>query len=150
VVADTAAVTASGPDPATGDDHGTAVLRIRAAPLRITKRVSPTHVQSGSTVSFAIRVTNQSRTRVRGVSVCDRLPTGLVFVSGGTLHGTEVCWKVGSLGGRHRRTFAVRARAVPSHTTVVTRLATVRARGVATRTARATVVIINPTPTFTG
>jgi uncharacterized repeat protein (TIGR01451 family) len=120
------------------------------APLRITKRASPTHVQSGSTVSFTIRVTNQSGTRVRDVSVCDRLPTGLVHVSGGTLHGTEVCWKVESLAARHSRTFVVRARATASHTTVVTNLATVRARGAATRSARATFVIINPMPTFTG
>jgi hypothetical protein len=48
------------------------------------------------------------------------------------------------------RSFAVRARAVASHTMVVTNLATVGAGGVATRSARATVVIINPVPTFTG
>lgn len=127
VVSDTAAVTASGPDPATGDDHSTATVRILAAPLTITKRASPSHVESGSTVSFAVRVTNQSGTRVRDVSVCDRSPTGLVHVSGGTLHGTEVCWKVGSLAARHSRRFVVRARATASHTTVVTNLATVGA-----------------------
>ena len=150
VVTDTAAVTGSGPDPAPGDDHSTAVVRILPGPLTITKRASPTHVQSGSTVSFAIRVTNRSTTAVRNVSVCDRLPTGLAYVSGGTLHGTEVCWKLSSLGARHSRTFVVRARATASHTMVVTNVATAGARGIGTRRARATVVIINPTPTFTG
>jgi uncharacterized repeat protein (TIGR01451 family) len=76
VVTDTAAVTASGPDPATGDHHSTAVVRILAAPLRITKRASPGDVQSGSIASFAIRVTNQSGAAVHNVSVCDRLPAG--------------------------------------------------------------------------
>jgi len=33
---------------------------------------------------------------------------------------------------------------------VVTNLATVSARSVATRSARATIVIVSPTPTFTG
>jgi hypothetical protein len=42
------------------------------------------------------------------------------------------------------------ARAAASHTLVVTNLATVGAPGIASRKARATVVIINPVPTFTG
>jgi len=150
VVTDTAAVTASGPDPAPGDDHSTAVVRVLPGQLTITKRASATHVQSGSTVSFAIRIANRSSAAVRNVSVCDRLPTGLVYISGGTLHGTEVCWKIGSLPARHRRSFVVRTRAVASHTMVVTNLATVSARRVATRSARATIVIVNPTPPFTG
>jgi hypothetical protein len=58
--------------------------------------------------------------------------------------------KVASLADRHGRSFVVRAQAAASHTIVVTNVATVGARGVATRSARATVVIINPTPTFTG
>ncbi len=67
VVTDTAAVMASGRDPATGDHHSTAVVRILAAPLRITKRASPGDVQSGSIASFAIRVTNQSGAAVHNV-----------------------------------------------------------------------------------
>lgn len=49
--------------------------------------------------------------------------------------------------------YSVRDRAGQLTTATVTidvYLATVGARGVATRSARATVVIINPTPTFTG
>jgi len=147
---DTAAVTGASPDPDTSDDHARAAARILPAPLTITKRASATHIQAGSTVSFAIRVTNQSSTAVHNISVCDRLPTGLVYVSGGALHGTHVCWKIRSLTARHSRSFVVRARAVASHTMVVTNLATVGARGLATRSARATIVIINAAPTFTG
>jgi uncharacterized repeat protein (TIGR01451 family) len=110
----------------------------------------PTHVQSGSTVSFTIRVTNQSGAAVHHVSVCDRLPTGLTRISGGTVHGTRVCWTVSSLRSRASRRFVLRARAVAPHTHVVTNLASVTAHGVATRSARATVVIINPVPSFTG
>jgi len=149
-ISDTAAVTGLGPDPVPGDDHSTAVVRILPSPLTITKRASATHVQAGSILSFAIRVGNRSGTAVRNVSVCDRLPTGLVYVSGGTLHGTDVCWKLRSLADRRSRSFVVQARATASHTMVVTNLATVGARGQATRSARATVVIINPVPTFTG
>lgn len=151
VVSDTAAVTASGPDPATADDHSTAVVRILPGPLAITKRANPTHAQSGSIVSFAIQVTNRSSTAVRHVSVCDRLSAALVYVSGGTRHGTVVCWKIDSLAARHGRRFVVRARAIASHAMVVTNLATVRARGAATRSARATVIISTPAPpNFTG
>ena len=148
---DTAAVTAVGPDPDPSTDHARAAERILAAPFTITKRASATHLVSGTTVSFAIRVTNHSSTDVRHVSVCDRLPTGLVHVSGGTLHGTEVCWKIGSLASGRSRTFVVSARALASGTRVVTNGATVGAPGVAARSARATVVIFNPTPpNFTG
>jgi uncharacterized repeat protein (TIGR01451 family) len=147
---DTAAVTGLRPDPDPSIDHATAVARILPAPLTITKRASATHVQSGATVSFSIRVTNRSVAAVHHVSVCDRLPTGLVYVSGGTLHGTQVCWKIRSLASHRGRTFAVRTRAVALSTRMVTNLATVGAPGVPTRRTHATVVIINLVPTVTG
>lgn len=147
---DTAAVTAKGPDPNPSTAHAGATVRILAAPLTITKRASATHVQSGADLSFAIRVSNHSRTAVRDVSVCDRLPAGLAYVSGGTLHGRQVCWKIRSLAAQRSRTFLVTVRAAASRTGEVTNLATIRAPGVATRQARDTVVITKPTPTFTG
>lgn len=44
----------------------------------------------------------------------------------------------------------IRATAVSAGTQVVRNVATVGAHGIATRSARATVVIINPVPSFTG
>jgi uncharacterized repeat protein (TIGR01451 family) len=149
-LSDTAAVTADGPDPDPSTDHATAVATVLPAPLTITKRASATHVHSGTVVSFTIRVANTSSTSVHNVSICDRLPNGLTYVAGGTLHGTDVCWEIGAIGPRHSRTFVLRATAVASATRVVTNLATVSAHGIAKRTARATVVIINPVPNFTG
>ncbi|HUA47577.1 MAG TPA: Ig-like domain-containing protein [Solirubrobacteraceae bacterium] len=150
MLTDTAAATADGPDPDPGTDHAQATVRILPSPLTITKRASATHVLSGGIISFALRVANRSATAVRDVSVCDRLPNGLVYVSGGTLHGTEPCWSIRSLASGHSRTFRVSARGVASRTRSVTNVATAGARGVATRSARATVVVINPVPTFTG
>ena len=150
MLTDTATATARGPDPDPSNDHATAVVRILAAPLTLAKRASATHVQSGSTVSFGIRVTNRSGATVHHVSVCDRLPTGLVYVSGGTLRGTKVCWTISSIAAGRSRSFAVRARAVAARTRVVTNTATVSAHGIATRSARATVMIIHTVPTFTG
>lgn len=147
---DTAAVTADGPDPDPSTDHAQAVVHILAAALTITKRASASHVNSGTAVSFDIRVTNRSGAGVHHVTVCDRLPSGLTRISGGTVHGTQVCWTISSLRPHAGRTFALRAQAVASHTQVVTNLATVSAHGIATRNARATLVISNPVPTFTG
>ncbi|MBV9415900.1 MAG: DUF11 domain-containing protein [Solirubrobacterales bacterium] len=144
---DTAAATALGPDPDPSTAHATAVARILAGPLTITKRASATHVRSGATVSFAIRVTNQSTTAVHDVSVCDRLPAGLVHVSGGTVRGAEVCWTLRSLASRRSHTFVVLARAVSSRTRAVTNVATVRGRGAGPRSARTTVVVLGPAPT---
>jgi uncharacterized repeat protein (TIGR01451 family) len=150
MLADTAAVSADGPDPDPMTAHAQATVRILPAPLTITKRASPTHVHAGTVVSFTIRVTNRSTHAVRHISVCDRLPTGLTYISGGTPHGTEVCWKIAVLAARASRSFVLRARAVASRTHIVSNLATVGARGIATRSARATVVIISPAPSFTG
>ena len=151
MLVDTAAATALGPDPDPSTDHATAVAQILAAPLTITKRASATHVQSGSTVSFGLRVTNRSGATVHHISVCDRLPTGLTRVSGGTLSGTQVCWTIASLAARRSRTFVLLARAVASHTEAVTNLARVSARGLVARSARATVVIVvTPVPAVTG
>ena len=150
MLTDTAAVTADGPDPDPGTDHAQATVRVLPSPLTITKRASATHILSGGMVSFAILVANRSTTAVRNVSVCDRLPSGLVYVSGGTLRGTEVCWSIRSLASGHSRTFRVDARGVVPGTRAVTNVATVGADGVATRSARSTVVVINPVPTFTG
>ena len=150
VVSDTAAVTADGPDPDNSTDHATAIVRVLAAPLTIKKRASATHIESGSAVSFAIRVTNRSDAAVHHVSVCDRLPAGLNRISGGTVRGTQVCWTVSSLASGHSRTFTLRATAVSTSTRVVTNVATVAAHGIATRSARAPVVIMSPVPSFTG
>jgi uncharacterized repeat protein (TIGR01451 family) len=150
MLTDTAAVTADGPDPDPGIDHATAVARILPAPLTITKRASATHVHSGTAVSFALRVTNRSTKAVRNISVCDRLPTGLVYVSGGTPRGAEVCWTIGTLRSKRSVRFVVRTTAVATGARVVTNVATVSARGVATASARATVAIVSPVPTFTG
>lgn len=148
---DTAAVTARGTDPDPSTAHATAVARILAAPLTITKRASAAHVHSGAIVTFGLRVTNRSGAAVHHISVCDRLPTELTRVSGGTLQGTRVCWTISSLARHASRTFVLRVRAVASSTKVVTNVATVGAPGTATRTARAPVEIINSVPPkFTG
>jgi uncharacterized repeat protein (TIGR01451 family) len=147
---DTAAVTADGPDPDPSTDHATAVVQILAAPLTITKHASATHVHSGSAVSFTIRVTNRSDAAVNHVTVCDRLPAGLNRISGGTVRGMQVCWTVSSLAASASRSFVIRADAVSSRTQAVTNVATVGAHGIAARSARATVAIFNPVPSFTG
>ncbi|MBV8999609.1 MAG: DUF11 domain-containing protein, partial [Solirubrobacterales bacterium] len=147
MLVDTATATGLGPDPNPSTNHATAVARILPGPLTITKRASATHVQSGAIVSYAIRVTNRSTTAVRNVSVCDRLPAGLVHVSGGTVRRAEVCWTMRSLASRHSHTFVVRARAVSSRTRAVTNIATVRGRGAGPRSARATVLVLGPAPT---
>lgn len=150
MLVDTATATALGPDPNPSTNHATAVARILRAPLTITKRASATSVRSGAVVSFAIQVTNRSDAAVRRVSVCDRLPIGLIHLSGGTLHGGEVCWKTASLGPGRRRHFVVRVRAVSSRARSVTNVATVGARGVVIRRARATLMITSVVPTVTG
>ena len=147
---DTAAVTADGPDPDPATDHAEAAAEILAAPLTITKRASAAQVLSGSAVSFDIRVTNGSDAAVHDIAVCDALPAGLTHVSGGRAKGTQVCWAIGSLAAHASRRFVLRADAVAPRTQVVRNLATVKAHGIATRSARAPIVIVNPVPSFTG
>jgi uncharacterized repeat protein (TIGR01451 family)/fimbrial isopeptide formation D2 family protein len=79
---------------------------------RVAKRAARSAVRGGEDVPFAITVRTGSRA-VAGARVCDRLPSGLVFVRarGARFRDGQACWTFRYLPPRSRRTVRVTARA---------------------------------------
>ncbi len=124
-------------------------LAVGHAELVVTKTVTPKIAAVGDVLTYTVTVTNRGPDTAGKVVGTDA-STGLNHITGGTVRGTQVCWTVSSLAASTGRSFVIRASAVSSRTQAVTNVATVGAHGIATRSARATVVIFNPVPSFTG
>ena len=82
--------------------------------LELTKVADKQRVRAGNVVGFRLRVRNTGEGTARRVSVCDRLPTGLVLTSakGAQIQDGRACFSVRTLQPQRSRTFTVRARAV--------------------------------------
>ncbi len=96
-------VTASGTDP-NGDvcsNHSTAtVLTLASYDIDVSKTASPPAVLPSMNVNFAITVANRGVLALPPVSVVDRLPQGLSYVSddhSGVPVGNNVTWSLGSI-----------------------------------------------------
>ena len=75
----TASATSATPDPAPGNNSGTAATpMLPAADLSITKTASPNPVTAGNTVTYTITVANSGPSNAANVVVADTLPPELV------------------------------------------------------------------------
>ncbi len=136
------------PDPANNSAHVTTKVRPGPAALRLTKTASRRTVAPGQPFSFTIAVHSLGPEPALGVQVCDRLGSGMAFISvdhASFRHGSA-CWKIASLAkGKVRRyVVKVRALAVATGASRLTNVATASADGVRRRTARASVTVAAP------
>ncbi|WP_192823136.1 T9SS type A sorting domain-containing protein [Rufibacter sp. LB8] len=99
-----------------------------ASDLAITNVVSEGPYFSGTNVTYTVTVTNLGPDGATGVSVTDRLPSGLTFVSASPSVGSYVAstglWTIGNLDSGDSETLTLVAR--PTNTNVLTTTATVR------------------------
>jgi len=67
--------------------------------LSLTKSVTPAYPRPGDTVTYTLNCANLSSTAASNVTITDKLPAGLTFVSGGTFNATSttVTWSLGKL-----------------------------------------------------
>lgn len=103
------------PEPLTATS-GEAVTEVRpAADLDVVKAADATTVTVGQTVSYRVTVHNAGPSPATGVTVTDRLPNGLVFLSADASRGAydpgTGQWTVGELADGARATLTVRAKA---------------------------------------
>jgi uncharacterized repeat protein (TIGR01451 family) len=139
----TAAVTTAELDPRPENDVASATVKVIAA-LRLTKTASPSTIVAGQTVTFDIRVKNPTTGPIKGVSVCDSLPSGLVFLRAApttSRHGGAHCWTIVSLPGGASRTLTLTARARHGAAGPLTNVATATALGARPARAEATVEV---------
>jgi uncharacterized repeat protein (TIGR01451 family) len=107
------ATSCCGTDTNPNNNMDTADIRVRKVPLKLSKVASRSVVAAGDTLSYRIRVRNPSKGQARNVKVCDRLPSGLRFVSSSPRakrSGGQRCWTIKRLNAGKSRTFRVTVR----------------------------------------
>lgn len=138
-VRNTATATGSGTDTNTENNRGSSDIRASRVRLRVTKIASSSVVRAGQVFSYRIRVRNVSRGEARNVRVCDRLPSGLVYVSSkpkARLTRGRQCWTIRRLRARASGTYRITVRALSGASGRKVNRVTASGRDV--RTARAT------------
>ncbi len=102
--------------------------------LSVGKTVSGASINTGSTITYTVTVTNSSSATVgaTGVVVRDALPAGLTFVSAsgfGSYNSGTGNWTVGSVPVGTTRTLTINATITATAGTVITNIAQVTAQG---------------------
>jgi uncharacterized repeat protein (TIGR01451 family) len=98
------------------NNTGKVTVRIFEPKLRLTKSVDRSSPRAGETATYTIRVTNPSKRSVPNVRVCDRLPSGLVYVSSKTtakLTKSGYCWTAKRLWAGRSQAYRITVRALP-------------------------------------
>jgi large repetitive protein len=145
-----AAVRSTTPDPNAANNlaHVTTNVRPGPAALRLTKSASTTKTVPGQTFSFTITVRSLGPEPALKVKVCDRLGSGMAFMSTdqATFKHGNACWTIESLAKGKARRFVVQVRALTdaNGASRLTNRATASADGVRTRTAKASVMLAPP------
>lgn len=119
------------------------ISKAAGAKLSITKQTRTTRAHPGQQVTFALRVKNTGAAPATGVSVCDRPPARMTFVTvpaGAKLVRGALCFSITSLAPGAARSYTVRVLIAPvAMTGWLTNTATVIAgnvQGTTTATAR--------------
>jgi uncharacterized repeat protein (TIGR01451 family) len=108
------ATSCCGTDGIPNNNMDTVDINVRKVTVRVSKVASRSTVNAGETFSYRIRVRNPSKGQARNVKVCDRLPSGLSYVSSkptAKRQGGQRCWTIKTLSAGKSRTFRVTVRA---------------------------------------
>ena len=141
-----ASVTSAAAETNVGNNLSHATTRVRPM-LLLRKTASVRSVVAGHDVRYRLAVTNPTSTAVAHVTVCDRLPTALVFVAADPAARLSVgryCFTVNSLAARRSSSFTLIANAAPGHSQRVVNRATATAPGARGARAAAIVKVIVP------
>jgi uncharacterized repeat protein (TIGR01451 family) len=112
--------------------------------LELRKTPSEKTAKAGQTLTYTLRVTNPGSRAVSHVTVCDPLPSALVYVSStprAGLYDGRYCWSISSLAGHHARSVTITANVAPGRGGDVSNRATASGRGVSPVRATATVKV---------
>jgi uncharacterized repeat protein (TIGR01451 family) len=121
------------------DNLATVDVCAKAVPLRLTKVADRAWVRAGGTVGYTIGVSNPSSGEAKDVQVCDKLPSGLVYLSSkapAKFTAGQYCWTIQTLGAHRSQSFRITVRALGSASGDRVNRATVSAKGAKTRHAR--------------
>lgn len=140
-----ASATGDGTDSNPSNNLDTVDVNVSRIRLQLTKVASREVVRGGQTFSYAIRVRNPTKGEARDVKVCDRLPSGLRYVSSSPrakVSGRQQCWTIKLLAAGKSRTFRITVRAASGASGRKTNTATVTSPDVRTVRARDAVRLV--------
>jgi uncharacterized repeat protein (TIGR01451 family) len=108
-----ASTTGDGTDLIPGDNIDKVTKTVRKVTLKVTKVTGTRTVSAGGTLSYTIRVKNTSKGQARNVKTCDRLPSGMAFVSSTPKAKSskgQRCWSTKTLKAGQTKTYKVKVR----------------------------------------
>ncbi len=141
-----ASVTSASADSNPANNLATAKTEI-APVLQLRKTASVRSASAGQNVSYRIVVKNPTPVGIARVTVCDRLPAGLVFVSSSPRAKLSVgrfCWSIRRLGGGRAKAFILVTNVLPGHDARQVNRATASAPGVRSVSASSAVRVRTP------
>jgi uncharacterized repeat protein (TIGR01451 family) len=110
-----ASTTGAGTDANPANNLDTVDVCVRKVGLRLSKVADHSAVTAGGLISYTIRVSNPTKGTARHVRTCDRLPSGLVYVTSkakAKLRGGRWCWRVQTLGPGKTKRYRITVRAL--------------------------------------
>jgi uncharacterized repeat protein (TIGR01451 family) len=113
--------------------------------LRLSKVADSSRVRAGGLMGYTIRVSNPTRATARNVKTCDRLPSGLVYVtsrSKARLSGGAYCWTARSLAAGASRRYRITVRVLRGASGSRVNRATVNGLEARLRRARAAIRVL--------
>jgi uncharacterized repeat protein (TIGR01451 family) len=111
-----ASVTGEGTDLVPGDNIDTITKTVRKVTLKVTKVASRSTVAAGGRLGYTIRVKNTSKGQARNVTTCDRLPSGMAFLSStpkAKRSAGQRCWTAKRLNAGQTKVYRVTVRVAP-------------------------------------
>jgi uncharacterized repeat protein (TIGR01451 family) len=147
-VKNTSTVTSAGHDDDLSNNVSSATVKVKPV-LRLRKTASPNTVSPGQTVTYHLAVSNPTTVTIHHVTVCDSVPTSLVFVSASPRARPSAgrwCWSIAKLGPGKSKTLTLLANAAPGPGGKLTNTATATALGLKTVRAKASVTELAAPP----
>ena len=126
----------------------TAVTRVTPV-LQLHKSASARRAVTGQNVTYELTVANATLVAISRISVCDSLPSGLLYLSsrpGAAMRGGRPCWSIARLAAGRSKRFTLVANVAPGHRGKLVNRATATAPGVIAGHATAAVQVTETPP----
>jgi uncharacterized repeat protein (TIGR01451 family) len=127
--------------------NGSATARVLGPPLSLTKTAAQRTVLAGQNAAYHLAVTNPTAVAIRKVTVCDELPSALIYVRSiprAHLSTGRHCWTIARLAAHAAKHFTVVANAALGDGSTVVNRATASAPGMRTAHASAEIKTARP------
>jgi uncharacterized repeat protein (TIGR01451 family) len=134
-----ASATGDGTDGDPSNNMARTTTTVKSVALRLSKAADHASARAGERMGYTIRVTNPTRGEARDVQVCDRMPSGMVYVSSkarAKYTKGQYCWHIDTLRARSSRSYRITVRMLASASGSKVNRATASGEGATTKRAK--------------